>query len=142
MSEPGVQTLRRAHAVQPVTAVQNEYSLWWRAPETNGILEACDELGIGFVPYSPLGKGFLTGAMNKDTELAQNDFRRHIPRFSPEAMEKNLAFVDLLKRVAREKGATPAQVAWPGCSRSGRTSCPSPEPPSSIGSRRISAPPK
>ena len=111
MSEPGVQTLRRAHAVQPVTALQNEYSLWWRAPETNGILEACDELGIGFVPYSPLGKGFLTGAINKDTELAENDFRRNVPRFSPEAMQKNMAFVDLLKRVAQEKGATAAQIA-------------------------------
>jgi aryl-alcohol dehydrogenase-like predicted oxidoreductase len=110
MSEPGVQTLRRAHAVQPVTALQNEYSLWWRAPETNGILDACDELGIGFVPYSPLGKGFLTGAMSKDS-LPQNDFRASIPRFQPEAMDKNQAFVDLLKRVAGEKGATPAQVA-------------------------------
>ena len=111
MSEPGVQTLRRAHAVQPVTALQNEYSLWWRAVETNGILEACDELGIGFVPYSPLGKGFLTGAMSKDTKLAENDFRRNVPRFSPDAMEKNLAFVDLLQRVAGEKDATPAQIA-------------------------------
>jgi aryl-alcohol dehydrogenase-like predicted oxidoreductase len=111
MSEPGVQTLRRAHAVQPVAALQNEYSLWWRAPETNGILQACDELGIGFVPYSPLGKGFLTGAMSKDTKLPENDFRSSVPRFSPEAMEKNQAFVDLLRRVAREKGATPAQIA-------------------------------
>ena len=111
MSEPGVQTLRRAHKVQPVTAVQNEYSLWWRAPETNGTLACCDELGIGFVPYSPLGKGFLTGAMNKDTKLAENDFRSNVPRFQPEAMEKNQAFVDLLKRVAEEKGATPAQIA-------------------------------
>lgn len=111
MSEPGVQTLRRAHAVQPVTALQNEYSLWWRAPEANGILAACDELGIGFVPYSPLGKGFLTGAMNKNTKLAENDFRNNVPRFAPEAMEKNEAFVDLLKRVAAEKHATPAQIA-------------------------------
>ena len=109
LSEPGVQTLRRAHAVQPVAAVQNEYSLWWRAVETNGILEACDELGIGFVPYSPLGKGFLTGAMGKD--VPAGDFRASIPRFQPEAMEKNQAFVDLLKRVAGEKGATPAQIA-------------------------------
>ena len=109
LSEPGVQTLRRAHAVQPVTAVQNEYSLWWRAVETNGILDACDELGIGFVPYSPLGKGFLTGAMGKD--VPAGDFRASIPRFQPEAMEKNQAFVGLLKRVAAEKGATPAQVA-------------------------------
>src|SRR4051794_37227797 len=111
MSEPGVQTLRRAHAVQPVTALQNEYSLWWRAPETNGILEACAELGIGFVPYSPLGKGFLTGAIGKDAKLPEGDFRATTPRFSPEAMEKNQAFVDLLKRVAAEKGATPAQIA-------------------------------
>jgi aryl-alcohol dehydrogenase-like predicted oxidoreductase len=111
MSEPGVQTLRRAHAVQPVTAVQNEYSLWWRAPETNTILETCDELGIGFVPYSPLGRGFLTGAISKGTELAENDFRRTSPRFQPEAIEKNQAFVDLLKRVADEKGVTPAQIA-------------------------------
>ena len=109
LSEPGVQTLRRAHAVQPVTAVQNEYSLWWRAVETNGILDACDELGIGFIPYSPLGKGFLTGAMSKD--VPAGDFRASIPRFQPEAMEKNQAFVELLKRVAAEKGATPAQVA-------------------------------
>jgi aryl-alcohol dehydrogenase-like predicted oxidoreductase len=111
MSEPAVQTLRRAHAVQPVAALQNEYSLWWRAPETNGILQACDELGIGFVPYSPLGKGFLTGAMSKDTKLSENDFRSSVPRFSPQAMEKNQAFVDLLKRVAKEKDATPAQIA-------------------------------
>jgi aryl-alcohol dehydrogenase-like predicted oxidoreductase len=111
MSEPGVQTLRRAHAVQPVAAVQNEYSLWWRAPETNGILEACDELGIGFVPYSPLGKGFLTGAMGKDTKLPEGDFRASVPRFSPQAMAKNQAFVELLRRVAEEKGGTPAQIA-------------------------------
>jgi aryl-alcohol dehydrogenase-like predicted oxidoreductase len=111
MSEPGVQTLRRAHAVLPVTALQNEYSLWWRAPETNGVLEACDELGIGFVPYSPLGKGFLTGAMDKNTRLGEGDFRNTVPRFRPEAMEKNQALVDLLKRVANEKGATPAQIA-------------------------------
>jgi aryl-alcohol dehydrogenase-like predicted oxidoreductase len=111
MSEPGVRTLRRAHAVQPVAAVQNEYSLWWRAPETNGILAACDELGIGFVPYSPLGRGFLTGAIDKDTPLADGDFRKTSPRFSPDAIDKNRAFVDLLARVAGEKGATPAQIA-------------------------------
>jgi aryl-alcohol dehydrogenase-like predicted oxidoreductase len=111
MSEPGVQTLRRAHAVLPVTAVQNEYSLWWRDVEHNGILETCDELGIGFVPYSPLGRGFLTGSMTKDTQLGEGDFRKTSPRFSPEAIEKNLAFVDLLKRIAEQKGATPAQVA-------------------------------
>jgi aryl-alcohol dehydrogenase-like predicted oxidoreductase len=111
LSEPGAQTVRRAHAVQPVTALQNEYSLWTRGPETNGILEACDELGIGFVPYSPLGKGFLTGAMNKDTKLGEGDFRNILPRFTPEAMEKNQALVDLLKRIADEKKATPAQIA-------------------------------
>jgi aryl-alcohol dehydrogenase-like predicted oxidoreductase len=111
MSEPGVQTLRRAHAVLPVTALQNEYSLWWRAPETNGALDACDELGIGFVPYSPLGKGFLTGAMTKNAKLGEDDFRKNIPRFQPEAREKNQAFVDLLMRVADEKGKTPAQIA-------------------------------
>ena len=111
MSEPGVQTLRRAHAVQPVTAVQNEYSLWWREVESNGILDACDELGIGFVPYSPLGRGFLTGAITNATQLGEGDFRKTSPRFSPGALDKNLAFVDLLKRVAREKGATPAQLA-------------------------------
>ena len=111
LSEPGAQTVRRAHAVQPVTALQNEYSLWTRGPETNGILEACEELGIGFVPYSPLGKGFLTGAMNKDTRLGEGDFRNILPRFTPEALEKNQALVDLLKRIAGEKKATPAQIA-------------------------------
>ncbi|MGF7176866.1 aldo/keto reductase [Azospirillum doebereinerae] len=111
LSEPGAQTVRRAHAVQPVTALQNEYSLWTRGPETNGILEACEELGIGLVAYSPLGKGFLTGAMTKDTKLGEGDFRRILPRFTPEAMERNQALVDLLTRIATEKNATPAQVA-------------------------------
>lgn len=111
LSEPGLQTLRRAHAVQPVTAVQNEYSLWWREVEKNGILEACDELGIGFVPYSPLGRGFLTGAITSAAQLGKDDFRRSSPRFSPQAIDKNLAFVDLLKGLADEKDATPAQIA-------------------------------
>jgi aryl-alcohol dehydrogenase-like predicted oxidoreductase len=111
MSEPGAQTLRRAHGVQPVTAVQNEYSLWTRDSEANGILDACEELGIGFVPFSPLGRGFLTGAMNKQTELSAGDARSNSPRFSPAAMEKNQALVDLLRGVADEKAATPAQVA-------------------------------
>jgi aryl-alcohol dehydrogenase-like predicted oxidoreductase len=111
LSEPGAQTVRRAHAVQPITALQNEYSLWTRGPETNGILAACEELGIGLVPYSPLGKGFLTGAMGKDTKIAENDFRKILPRFTPEAMEKNQALIDLLKRLAAEKNATPAQIA-------------------------------
>jgi len=111
LSEPAPQTIRRAHAVQPVTAIQNEYSLWTRGPETNGVLQACEELGIGFVPYSPLGRGFLTGAINQDTKLAENDFRRLLPRFTPEAMAANQALVDLLKRIADEKRATPAQIA-------------------------------
>jgi aryl-alcohol dehydrogenase-like predicted oxidoreductase len=111
MSEPGAQTVRRAHAVQPVAALQNEYSLWTRGPETNGILEACEELGIALVAYSPLGKGFLTGAMNKDTKIGEGDFRKMLPRFTPEAMEKNQALIDLLKRIAEDKKATPAQIA-------------------------------
>ena len=111
LSEPGVQTVRLAHAVQPVTALQNEYSLWTRGPETNGILDACEELGIGFVPYSPLGKGFLTGAMNKETKFGEGDFRNMLPRFTPEALEKNQALIDLLKRIAGEKKARPAQIA-------------------------------
>jgi aryl-alcohol dehydrogenase-like predicted oxidoreductase len=111
LSEPGAQTVRRAHAVQPVAALQNEYSLWTRGPETNGILEACEELGIGVVAYSPLGKGFLTGAMSKNTKIGDNDFRKNLPRFTPEAMEKNQALVDLLKRIAGENKATPAQIA-------------------------------
>jgi aryl-alcohol dehydrogenase-like predicted oxidoreductase len=111
LSEPGAQTVRRAHKVQPVTALQNEYSLWTRGPETNGILAACEELGIGFVPYSPLGKGFLTGAMNESTKLASSDFRSTLPRFTPEAMKANQALVDLLGTIAKRKNATPAQIA-------------------------------
>lgn len=111
LSEPGAQTVRRAHAVQPITALQNEYSLWTRGVESNGILETCEELGIGLVPYSPLGKGFLTGAMSRDTKLGEGDFRSILPRFTPEAMAKNEALVDLLKRIASDKGATPAQIA-------------------------------
>ena len=111
LSEPGVQTVRRAHAVQPVTALQNEYSLWTRGPETNGILNVCEELGIGLVPYSPLGRGFLTGAMTGGTSIGENDFRRNLPRFTPEAMEKNQAFVNLLKSTAEKKKATAAQIA-------------------------------
>jgi aryl-alcohol dehydrogenase-like predicted oxidoreductase len=111
MSEPSAATLRRAHTVQPVTALQNEYSLWTRDVETNGILAACEELGIGLVAYSPLGRGFLTGAIGRDTKMAEGDFRRNLPRFAPEAMEKNQALVDLLKRIAGAKGATAAQVA-------------------------------
>jgi aryl-alcohol dehydrogenase-like predicted oxidoreductase len=111
LSEPGAHTLRRAHAVQPVAALQNEYSLWTRGPETNGILAACEELGIGFVPYSPLGKGFLTGAMSQETKLGEGDFRALLPRFTPEAMAKNQALVELLRRIAARRQATPAQIA-------------------------------
>jgi aryl-alcohol dehydrogenase-like predicted oxidoreductase len=111
LSEPGAQTVRRAHAVQPVTALQNEYSLWTRGPETNGILSACEELGIGLVPYSPLGKGFLTGAMNENTKLESTDFRSTLPRFTPEAMKANQALVDLLGAIGKRKKATPAQIA-------------------------------
>jgi aryl-alcohol dehydrogenase-like predicted oxidoreductase len=111
LSEPGAETVRRAHAVQPVTALQNEYSLWTRGPETNGILQACEDLGIGLVAYSPLGKGFLTGAMGKETKLEAGDFRALLPRFTAEAMAANQALVDLLKRIGARKTATPAQVA-------------------------------
>jgi aryl-alcohol dehydrogenase-like predicted oxidoreductase len=104
LSEPGAQTVRRAHAVQPITALQNEYSIWTRGPETNGIIEACEELGNGLVPYGPLGKDFLTCAMGN----SENNFRRVLPRFTPEAMVKNQALIDLLKRTAGEKNATPA----------------------------------
>ena len=111
LSEPAAATIRRAHVVQPITAIQNEYSLWTRGPEHNGVLQACEELGIGFVPYSPLGKGFLTGAMNENTELDSNDFRKQLPRFTPEAMKANQALVDLLGRIANKKNAAPAQIA-------------------------------
>jgi aryl-alcohol dehydrogenase-like predicted oxidoreductase len=111
MSEAAAGTIRRAHAVQPVTAVQNEYSLWWRRPEEE-VLAACEELGIGFVPYSPLGKGFLTGTITASTNFdASNDIRSTIPRFTPEALQHNQAVVDLLASIAQRKGATPGQIA-------------------------------
>ena len=110
LSEAGVQTIRRAHAVQPVTALQSEYSLWWREPEEE-ILPTLEELGIGFVPFSPLGKGFLTGKIDESTSFAADDFRSTVPRFDPEARKANLVFVELLERIAREKGATAAQIA-------------------------------
>ena len=110
LSEAGVQTIRRAHAVQPVTALQSEYSLWWREPETE-IVPDLEELGIGFVPFSPLGRGFLTGAIDATTSFAGNDIRASLPRFSPEAREANQALVDLLADIAAGKGATRAQVA-------------------------------
>src|SRR5437867_3992895 len=110
LSEAGAQTIRRAHAVQPVTALQSEYSLWWRSPETE-VLPTLEELGIGFVPYSPLGKGFLTGKINQDTAFDSSDFRNTLPRFTPEARKANQALVDLLGQIAERKKATPAQIA-------------------------------
>ena len=110
LSEAGVQTIRRAHAVQPVAAVQSEYSLFWRGPEAE-LLPLLEELGIGFVPFSPLGAGFLTGRIDANTEFATNDFRNIVPRFSPEARRANMALVEVVKAVATRKGATPAQIA-------------------------------
>jgi len=110
LSEAGVQTIRRAHAVQPVTALQSEYSLWWREPE-HEILPTLEELGIGFVPFSPLGKGFLTGKIDENTTFDKNDFRNTVPRFSEENRKANQALVDLLGRIAKEKNATNAQIA-------------------------------
>src|SRR4051795_3206767 len=110
LSEAGVQTIRRAHAVQPVTALQSEYSLWWRKPEAE-VIPTLEELGIGLVPYSPLGKGFLTGKMDENTKLEKDDFRSTLPRFTPEAIKANQAFVDLLASIAKQKNATPAQIA-------------------------------
>jgi len=110
LSEAGVQTIRRAHAIQPVTAVQSEYSLWWREPEEK-VLPTLDELGIGFVPFSPLGRGFLTGKINENTTFDSSDFRNTLPRFSPEARKANQALVALLARIAERKKATPAQIA-------------------------------
>jgi len=110
LSEAGVQTIRRAHAVQPVTALQSEYSLWWREPEKE-VLPTLEELGIGFVPFSPLGKGFLTGKISEDTQFDKSDFRNIVPRFSAENRKANQAMVDLLTKVAEQKKATPAQIA-------------------------------
>jgi aryl-alcohol dehydrogenase-like predicted oxidoreductase len=110
MSEAGIQTIRRAHAIQPVTAVQSEYSLFWRGPEGE-LLPTLEELGIGFVPFSPLGAGFLTGKIDENTKFDPTDFRNIVPRFSPEARKGNMVLVDLVKAVAERKGATPAQVA-------------------------------
>jgi aryl-alcohol dehydrogenase-like predicted oxidoreductase len=110
LSEAGVQTIRRAHAVQPVTALQNEYSLWWRRPEEE-VLPTLEELGIGFVSFSPLGRGFLTGKINENTKFESNDFRSFLPRFTPEARKANQAMIDLLDKVAKQKNVTPAQIA-------------------------------
>ena len=110
LSEAGVQTIRRANAVLPVTALQSEYSLWWREPEKE-VIPTLEELGIGFVPFSPLGKGFLAGRISEDTQFDKNDFRNIVPRFTPENRKANQAFVDLLGRFAQQKKATPAQIA-------------------------------
>ena len=110
LSEAGVETIRRAHAVQPVTAVQSEYSLWWRAREAD-VLPACEELGIGFVPFSPLGRGFLTGKIDENTTFDSSDFRNVVPRFTPEARKANQVVVDLIQTIAERKKATPAQIA-------------------------------
>jgi aryl-alcohol dehydrogenase-like predicted oxidoreductase len=111
LSEASAETIRRAHAVQPVTAIQSEYSLWWRLPEENNVLATCEELGIGFVPYSPLGKGFLTGKVDENTTFADNDIRGRIPRFASEAIKANWVLVDLVTKIGERKGATPAQIA-------------------------------
>jgi aryl-alcohol dehydrogenase-like predicted oxidoreductase len=110
LSEASAETIRRANAVQPVTAVQSEYSMWWRAPEED-VLPTCEELGIGFVPYSPLGKGFLTGKVDETTTFADDDIRARTPRFSPEAIRANRVLIDLLAQTGEQKGATPAQIA-------------------------------
>jgi len=110
LSEAGAQTIRRAHAVQPVTAIQSEYSLWWREPEAE-VLPACEELGIGFVPFSPLGRGYLTGKIDENTTFASADIRSRLPRFTPEALKTNRVVIDLLARIGEQKGATPAQIA-------------------------------
>ena len=110
MSEAGAKTIRRAHAVQPVTALQSEYSLWWRRPEEE-IIPTLEELGISLVPFSPLGKGYLTGSFNKQTTFGKDDFRNKLPRFTQDALDANQAIVDLLKKIAAEKEATPAQIA-------------------------------
>ena len=110
LSEAGAQTIRRAHAVQPVTALQSEYSLWYREQEKE-ILAALEQLGIGFVPFSPLGRGFLTGKINENTTFDSSDFRNQVPRFSPEARKANQALVDLLTEIGKRKNATPAQIA-------------------------------
>ena len=130
MSEAAAGTIRRAHAVQPVAAVQSEYSMWWRDREQRHI-PVLAELGIGLVPYSPLGKGFLTGTIDATTTFASSDMRGRTPRFQGEALQANLALVDVLNRIAAEAGATPRSSRWPGCSTSSPGSCPSPAPSAS-----------
>jgi aryl-alcohol dehydrogenase-like predicted oxidoreductase len=140
MSEAAVQTIRRAHAVQPVDAVQSEYSLFYRGPEAE-LLPALEELGIGFVPFSPLGAGFLTGKIDENTKFDPTDFRNMVPRFTAEARKANMVLVDLIKSVAERKKATPGKLHWHGCSHRSRGSCRSLERPSCTGSKRISSQP-
>ncbi len=139
LSEAGAATIRRAHAVQPVTALQSEYSLWWRRPEEE-IVPTLEELGIGFVPYSPLGKGFLTGKIDHETTFDSSDFRNTVPRFAPENRKANQAFVDLLTQIGERKQATPAQIALAWLLRRNRGSSPFPAPRSSRGWMRTSGP--
>ena len=139
MSEAAASTIRRAHAVQPVTAVQSEYSLWWRRPEEE-VLPLLEELGIGFVPYSPLGKGFLTGTISSDTSFDSTDLRARIPRFAAEARTRIRRSSTCSAGSPPPRAPPPARSRWPGCWRSGRGSSPSPEPPSGTAWRRMSAP--
>ena len=132
LSEAGVQSIRRAHAVQPVTALQSEYSLWWREPEAE-LPPLCEELGIGFVPFSPLGKGFLTGKIDESTSFDSTDFRNIVPRFSPEARKANQTLVDLLGSLRRPSRRRRPRSRWRGCWRRSRGSCQSRAPPSPIG---------
>jgi hypothetical protein len=139
LSEPGVTTIRRAHAVQPVAALQNEYSLWTRGPEKRHPADAAKNSGFGFVPYSPLGKGFLTGAMNESTTLDSNDFRAILPRFTPEARKANQAWSICSSEIADASRRRRRRSRWHGCSPRSRGSCRSRAPPSCTGSKRISA---
>jgi aryl-alcohol dehydrogenase-like predicted oxidoreductase len=141
LSEAGADTIRRAHAVQPVTALQSEYSLWWREPEQE-ILPLLEELGIGFVPFSPLGRGFLTGKIDETTQFDSTDFRNSLPRFTPEARKANQALVDLLGQVARAKARRRRRWRWPGCWRRSRGSCRFRAPPSCTGWTKTWAPPR
>jgi aryl-alcohol dehydrogenase-like predicted oxidoreductase len=141
MSEAGVQSIRRAHAIQPITALQSEYSLWWREPEKE-LLPTLEELGIGFVPFSPLGKGFLTGAISENTTFDKTDFRNVVPRFSEENRKANQSLVELVGKIAASKGATPAQIALAWLLARSRGSCRSPARRNCTGWRRTSARPR
>ena len=142
LSEAGIQTIRRAHAVQPVAAIQNEYSLWFREPETNGMLAVCEELGIGFVSFSPLGKGFLTGKIDENTTFDSSDFRNIVPRFSPENRKANQAVVDLLAASPPRRRQRQPRSRSPGCLPGSPGLCQSPAQRSCIVSRRTSEQPR